>query len=104
MDISVADISEVNISILDIPVLDIFVADISLVDIFVEDFSEVPRVSEKVPQSNLIALGKFKLGWMFVFGFFSQFLCYMQQRNWIIFSLFFVALSHCDTQNFGLWH
>ena len=27
----------------------------------------------------------------------------MQQRNWIIFSLLFVTLSHCDKQNFCLW-
>ena len=42
----------------------------------------------KVPQSNLIAVVKFKFEWMFVLGLFPQFLCHMPQRNWIFFYIF----------------
>ena len=45
----------------------------------------------------------------FIFGtifccwfFFLQFLCYMQKINWILLSVLFVALSHCNILNFLL--
>ena len=38
------------------------------------------------------------------FWLFFQFVCYTQQINWIFFSVLFVALSHCDKQNFLLSH
>ena len=33
-----------------------------------------------------------------------QFLCHMAQKNWIFFSILFVALSHCDKQKICLSH
>ena len=43
--------------------------------------------------------------WMVVcFGLFFQFLCHMPQRNWILFSILFVALSHCDKDLFCWSH
>ena len=68
----------------------------------------------KLPQSNLIAVVKFKFERMFVFGFFFQFLCLMPQRIFylIFFNIvcrteslrqrivWFGALSHCDKHIF----
>ena len=61
-------------------------------------------ITGNVPQSNFKALVKFKLGWMFVFGFFSSISLLHAIKKLDIFSLLFVALSHCDKQNFCLWH
>ena len=41
---------------------------------------------------------------MFIFVFVSQFLCHMPQRNWILFSILIVAMSHCNRDLFCLSH
>ena len=73
------------------------------------------------PQSNMIAVVKFKLERMFVFGFFSIPLSHATKKLDIFFSIvcrseslrqrivLFVALSHCNQQIFvccteSLWH
>ena len=76
----------------------------------------MPACKIKVPQSKLIALVKFKFGRMFVFGFFPNFFVTCNKEIGYFFSIVccteslrqtefsFVALSHCNKQNFCLSH